>query len=57
MLRRVPPDEAYEGAMGFSPWGSTFSVRSKINMDVKLDAVLTNKPIIRINYPAKGGKV
>jgi len=23
MLRRVPPDEASEGAMGFSLWGST----------------------------------
>jgi hypothetical protein len=24
VLRRVPTDEAFGGAMGFSPWGSTF---------------------------------
>jgi hypothetical protein len=29
MLRRVPPDEACGGAMGFSPWGSTYPVSIK----------------------------
>jgi hypothetical protein len=24
MLRRVPPSEAWGGATGFSPWGSTY---------------------------------
>jgi hypothetical protein len=40
MLRRVPPDEACGGAMGFSPWGSTSFYRMKGNVDLILTLLL-----------------
>lgn len=33
MLRRVLPSEAYGGAMGFSPWGSTLKKGVKENVE------------------------
>jgi acetylornithine/N-succinyldiaminopimelate aminotransferase len=43
MLRRVPPDEACGGAMGFSPWGSTFCIGTEFTVNSQTWMMLSEK--------------